>query len=165
MEIPGAGRRLTSSICLAPVVGLILASLGSVFIPDLSGTFSLETLQLFVGILFLLGLGLTALLHNFYHRTRVIYIILLCLGIPAALLGGGICLWSLMTFSEFQKADLPGERGVHAALGGVMMMAGIVFGLVIFATGLLSIISAVLGFSAFKARLQGMTPPSLDPSL
>ncbi len=83
MSQPGDGLRLFSSILLAPVVGILFATLAMLLLPNFPEVVARDYFYPYLGFFFLAGCFLTRVFHHSYHSTNVFHIILLVLGIPA----------------------------------------------------------------------------------
>ena len=161
MEKKAARLRVISSILMAIVLGLIAVAGGSLIFSTVISPDNIGFLEVFLIVCFALGPIMMWLTHRFFHQTKVIYIILLSLGVPALLFGILAGIFSYSTIQDIRSADIPGEQQEHAVLGGVMMLMFAALGITVAVLGLLSSASATLGLWAFKIRSR--IPPELAP--
>ncbi|MDA7888148.1 hypothetical protein N9A86_02035, partial [Akkermansiaceae bacterium] len=64
----------------------------------------------FTFISFALGPIMVWITHRFFRQTKVVYIILFALGIPALIIGILVGIGSFNTMQDIQSADIPGEN-------------------------------------------------------
>ena len=163
MSQPGDGLRLFSSILLAPVVGILFATLAMLLLPNFPEVVARDYFYPYLGFLFLAGCFLTRVFLHSYHSTNILHIILLVLGIPAIPLGIVLGLWGYTGLQELPNPLPARDPGIGFAMKQIKFEVTFIAGVFLLIIGSLSTVSAILGLKALKYRPQPAPPTFASP--